>query len=121
MTFPSFQKKEAITSFVFESKLDKFICTHTINKSYIFPDTQVILDNNYIIGHSHHQFQYNSNNFTLYNSGSVGQNRKYINEINYLIYYSDSKLISMKSVTYNIEYVINECQKMVEQLRGENE
>ena len=108
MTFPSFQKKEAITSFVFESKLDTFICTHTINKSYIFPDTQVILDNNYIIGHSHHQFQYNSNNFTLYNSGSVGQNRKYINEINYLIYDSDSKSITMKSVTYNIEHVINE-------------
>jgi predicted phosphodiesterase len=108
MTFSNFKRKEIITSFVAESKLDAFICTHTINNSYIFPDTEVILDNNYIIGHSHHQFQYNNNNFTLYNSGSVGQNRKYINEINYLMYDSDSKSIAMKSIIYNIDIVVNE-------------
>ena len=108
MTFPSFQKKEVIASFVSESKLDTFICKHTINNSYIFPDTQVVLDNNYIIGHSHHQFQYNKNNFTLYNSGSVGQNRKYINEINYLIYDYDLKIITMKSITYNIDFLVKE-------------
>lgn len=108
MTFPSFQKKEIIKAFVSEAPLNPFLCKHTINNSYIFPDTEVILDNNYIIGHSHHQFQYNNNNFTLYNSGSVGQNRKYINEINYLIYDSDSKLITMKSITYNIDLVVNE-------------
>lgn len=112
MTFPSFQKKEVITSFVSESKLDTLICTHTINKSYIFPDTQIILDNNYIIGHSHHQFQYNNNNFTLYNSGSVGQNRKYINEINYLVYDSDSKSITMKSLIYNVDIVVNEMIRL---------
>ena len=112
MTFPSFKKTEIIKSFVIDSQLDDFICKHTINNSYIFPDTQVNLNNNYIIGHSHHQFEYKNNNFTLYNSGSVGQNRKYINEINYLIYDAKLKSITMKSVIYNIDVVINEMKHL---------
>lgn len=112
MTFSSFKKTEIIKSFAVDSQLDDFICKHTINNSYIFPDTQVNLNNNYIIGHSHHQFEYKNNNFTLYNSGSVGQNRKYINEINYLVYDVELKSITMKSVIYNIDIVINEMKHL---------
>lgn len=112
MTYPNFKKTENIKTFVYESQLDHFVCKHTINESYVFPDTQIILDNNYIIGHSHHQFKYNNSNFTLYNSGSVGQNRKYINEINYLLYDTEVKSMQMKSVTYNIDVVINEMRNL---------
>ena len=98
ITFPNFKEKRSIETFVSEAKLEVSICTHTINNSYIFQNTKVILDNNYIIGHSHHQFEYLNNNFTLYNSGSVVQNRKFINGINYLIYDSDYKFVIMKSL-----------------------
>ncbi|MDP3312574.1 metallophosphoesterase [Lutibacter sp.] len=110
ITFSNFQRKESIESFLAETILDKFICKHTIRDNYIYPDTQILLDNNYIIGHSHHQFEYKNNNFVLYNAGSVGQNRKYINESNYLIYDTDLKIIEMKSVWYNIDLVINEMK-----------
>ena len=112
MTYPSFQKKEIISSFVTQTKLDTFICTHTINDNYIFPETQVFLDNNYIIGHSHHQFKYSNNNFTLFNSGSVGQNRKFINEINYLVYDADLKSVAMKSLIYDIDLVLNKMRQL---------
>ena len=110
-TYPKFTKKEVISQFVNELKLDDFICIHTINNTNIYPDTKMSLDANYIIGHSHHQFKYCNNGFTLYNAGSVGQNRKYINEINYLIYDIETKVISMKSVIYDLESLINQMKK----------
>lgn len=112
ITYANFKRNEIIKSFLKETVLDKFVCTHTINNDYVYPDTQVLLENNYIIGHSHHQFKYNSNNFDLYNSGSVGQNRKYINELNYLVYDSDLKSIEMKSATYDLDLVINKMKSL---------
>jgi len=112
MTYPDFKRNDQIKLFLLETNLDEFVCKHTINDSYIYPDTQIILDNNYIIGHSHHQFEYRNNNFVLYNSGSVGQNRKYINELNYLVYDSDLKSIEMKSALYNLDLVINEMKRL---------
>ncbi len=112
MTFFNFNKTDEIKLFLTEIKLDTFLCKHTIYNSYIYPDTEVVLDNNYIIGHSHHQFKYKNNNFVLYNAGSVGQNRKYINELNYLIYDSDSKFVTMKSALYDLDVVINRMKEL---------
>jgi predicted phosphodiesterase len=113
ITFSNFKRNEIITSFLQETVLGKFVCTHTINNDYVYPDTQVLLDKNYIIGHSHHQFKYNNNNFVLYNSGSVGQNRKFINELNYLVYDSDLESIEMKSAIYDLDIVINKMKSLL--------
>lgn len=107
-TCKSFRYLREIKKFLNKTTLDNFICTHTILDRYIYPDTDVKLDNNYLIGHSHYQFHYSNNGFNLYNAGSVGQNRMFINEINYLIYDSESKSIMMKSIIYDIEPVINQ-------------
>jgi len=112
MTFENFNRKDNIKKFLQEVNLDKFICKHTINDSYVYPDTNILLDNNYIIGHSHHQFKYNNNDFILYNTGSVGQNRKFINEMNYLVYDTDLKSIEMKSAVYNLDLIINEMKNL---------
>jgi predicted phosphodiesterase len=110
-TRPHFTKGELIKQFVNDFVLDHFICKHTINEMYIYPDTNIELKNNFIIGHSHHQFSYSNSSFILFNSGSVGQNRKFINEINYLIYDTETKFISMKSILYDIEPIINKMKK----------
>jgi len=110
MTYPNFYREKLIKSFLLESKLDKFICKHTINNSYVYPDTQIILDNNYIIGHSHHQFEYRNNNFVLYNSGSVGQNRKFINVVSYINWYPLEQKIELKNIQYDVDKVINKMQ-----------
>ena len=53
---------------------------------YVFIDTEVSLTENTIIGHSHQQYLRKENEFTLLNPGSIGQNRKYINLTNYVIW-----------------------------------
>ena len=110
-TYPTFTKKESISRFVDKTKLNDFVCVHTINDAIIFPDTTISLNDNYIIGHSHYQFRYENNGYTLYNTGSVGQNRKYINEINYLVYDLETKEISMRSVIYDTDLLINQMIK----------
>ena len=110
-TRPNFTKLEEINQFVNDTLLDNFICTHTINDLYIYPDSNIKLKNNFIIGHSHHQFSYSNSGFILFNSGSVGQNRKFINEINYLIYNTETKSMSMESILYDIEPIISQMKK----------
>jgi hypothetical protein len=78
---------------------------------YVYPDTKIDLNNDFIIGHSHHQFSYSNSGFKLYNSGSVGQNRKFINEINYLIYNTKTKSISMESILYDIDPIISQMKR----------
>ncbi len=89
--------------------------THTINNSYIFPDTDIsayTIDRNYIIGHSHYQFQKQYNGFSLYNTGSVGQNRKFINAIDYIVVDEHQHLIELKSLIYDVDKVINKMVSM---------
>ena len=105
-----FNEFDAIKKYFQSYKIDKYTCQHTIFDQYIYPDTNAILDNNYIVGHSHHQFKYKNNNFTLYNVGSVGQNREFINVINYLVYDDVSHLVQMKQLIYDVDLVINEMK-----------
>jgi len=111
-TIVYFENDKRIESFLTEYQLGDYICTHTLSGQYIFPDTKIVLDNNYIIGHSHHQFCYQNNNFFLYNSGSVGQNRKIINIANYLIYYPLENRIEMKHVRYDVDLLILKMKSM---------
>lgn len=109
-TIGKFDRISFIKNFVDNYVLGKYVCTHTIGDAYIYPDTNITLDNNYIIGHSHHQFKYLNNNFTLYNAGSVGQNRKYINAANYLVYDTDTENIQMKYTLYDLNLLISKMR-----------
>ena len=61
--------------------------THNLkDKAYIFIDTNVKVQENSIIGHSHRQYFRKINDKLLINPGSVGQNRKFINLSNYIIW-----------------------------------
>lgn len=112
MTYKTFTEFETIKKFIDKSTIGKYTCVHTILNQYIYPDTKVELNNNYIVGHSHHQFLYNNNGFKLYNAGSVGQNRKYIDIVNYLIFDTDTQLIEMKFLQYNPEIIIKEMRQL---------
>lgn len=111
VTVIDFQRHEAIKNFIPAHSLGIYKCRHTIADSYIYPDTTITLDANYIIGHSHHQFKYNSDGYTLYNAGSVGQNRKTIKYLNYLLYDDKTGEVSMRSLAYPFEILINEMKK----------
>jgi len=91
--------------------IDNTIFCHTIDNKYIYSDSDIVLNNNYVIGHSHQQYKIESNGYTLFNPGSVGQNRRFINEINYMIYDTINKTADFKSIIYNVDTVINEMIK----------
>ena len=110
--FPSFFNKEIIKSYQKESIFENFICTHTLENRYIFQDTDIGINKNYIIGHSHQQYEINRNGFKILNPGSVGQNRKYINEINFMIYDTIRQKPDFRSVLYDVEIVIKQMENM---------
>jgi len=106
----SFKRKEEIASFVAQTSVGSFTCKHTILDNSIYPDTAMTLDGNYIIGHSHHQFEYHNNDYTLYNCGSVGQNRKHINVCNYIIH-TEGRGFTLEKLIYPIDILIQELEQ----------
>ncbi len=99
------------SDFVESYEFNHYYFQHTINQERVYPDDHLSLEKNTVIGHSHYMFHMQSNGFQFYNAGSVGQNRKYINVINYLLYYPDKGKIEMKNIVYNVDRVINEMKK----------
>jgi len=90
-----------------------FTVQHTINHQYIFADTdisEIIINRNYIIGHSHQQFYREKDNFKIYNTGSIGQNRQNINQSCYLKYDTETKRVELKNYLHDIDTVINKMK-----------
>ena len=112
--YPRFAEKEIIVKYEEEKKKGDFVVKHTINESYIYPDTdlsKVQLDKNYIIGHSHYQFDRSFNGRRLINTGSLGQNREYINVSNYIILDEEKNLVELKSFTFDLRLVVDKMEK----------
>ena len=110
--YNDFKQSSSIQTYESESQFEDYMCTHTIGDKYIFEDTKINLDNNFVIGHSHRQYKICGNGYTLLNPGSVGQNRQYINEINFLIYESSTQNVDFRSVLYDVNVVIDQMVKM---------
>lgn len=108
--FPSFSRFDKIKGLPAEYTLNGFTFRHTINQQNIYPDTKIQLDRNYVVGHSHHQFKLDSKPFVLYNPGSVGQNRKYINVINYMLLETDTMEFDFRALTYDEQLIIKELK-----------
>lgn len=106
-----FTEFKSISKFRKNYYLEPFFFVHTINNRNIYPNSKVSLDRNYIIGHSHHQFKLKSNKYVLYNVGSIGQNRKYINVIDYLLYYPKKPRFEFRNLVYDVDRVLNEMKR----------
>lgn len=109
--YPRFDRIEDIINYGEKKELKNFTVQHTIDNSYLFPDSDLSkfnLDKNYIIGHSHHQFDRHHGNFQIVNTGSIGQNRKHINIANYILLNEEKNEVLLKSFTYDVESVIQE-------------
>lgn len=105
--YPLFDRFEGIRNWIESYKLDGFIFQHTIWDRIIYPDSHILFNENYIIGHSHHQSYHKSGKNKLYCIGSVGQNRQYINKIDYLIIDDHYEL---KSILYDESIILNEMK-----------
>jgi predicted phosphodiesterase len=108
--FPTFTRQAKLKGLPEEYEFHGYIFRHTINDSYIYPDTSIALDGNYVIGHSHHQFIYKQPPFILCNPGSVGQNRKLINVINYAILDDETMSFDLRSLVYDEQVILKEMK-----------
>lgn len=111
--YPKFDRLRKIKKFISGYSDKNFIFTHTILDKYIYPDTTEQISANHVIGHSHHQFTKYINGFRLHNTGSVGQNRKYINIINYTLYYPETGILRPQQLSYDPNQVINEMRRRI--------
>jgi len=109
--FPGFSRQDEIKKYRQQWQYADYTCVHTILDKNIYPDTALELDGNYFIGHSHHQFHTVSNGFSLYNAGSVGQNRKYINFANYLNWFPEEDRVDSLGFIYDADLVIGEMKQ----------
>jgi predicted phosphodiesterase len=111
--FPKFESKNTIAGYSLFYDVPEYRVIHSIKGEYFFPDTDFssfTFDRNYIFGHSHYQFHKKVNNYNLYNTGSVGQNRKYINQICYLVLDTENKTILLKTLEYNVDILIDQMR-----------
>ncbi len=87
-----------------------FECVHTIGGQSIYRDIPIEIEYNYIVGHTHHQFQINRFGYLLISPGSVGQNRKWINMADYSILDTRSGVINMHSIPYDADRFLSELR-----------
>ena len=110
--YHNFTETSVIKKYEKEALCKGFTCKHTLDNRYIFEDTQLELSTSFFIGHSHRQFEIRSNEYRLYNPGSVGQNREFINQIDYLCFDSVDNNVEFRSLTYDVDLVISEMKKL---------
>lgn len=108
--YADFKYLNAIKTYQLDAVFNGFHLVHTLNDAYIFSDTEVEINENKMIGHSHSQFIKEVNGFTLLNPGSVGQNRKDPNTINYALWETDTHEIELKSLKYDAGILIREME-----------
>tara|TARA_B100000579_G_C22489977_1_gene691972 strand:- start:64 stop:699 length:636 start_codon:yes stop_codon:yes gene_type:complete len=109
--YAGFNEMALIKSYEDKKQFLDFICCHTLKNMYVFKDTNIALNTNYIIGHSHQQYEVFRSGFRLLNPGSVGQNRKFINEINFMIYDTKLEKADFRSVLYDVSIVELQMEK----------
>ena len=113
-TFPTFDRFDKIKNYKEKYNLEGYSIRHTIHDTYYYPDSpleDLKLKENFIIGHSHYQFDRRDGNKRLINTGSIGQNRKYINIAEYVILDEDKGSVELKSFPYAIEEVIDKMHQ----------
>lgn len=108
--YPVFDRKEKISNYVKNFSLGNSDFTHTLNESYIFSDTEITINKNTFIGHSHRMFCKVIENYRLVNVGSVGQNRANIDEINYAIWDTEKDRVELIKKKYSADKLINEMK-----------
>lgn len=108
--YPSFNKNDAIRDYVQDYQAFDFLFVHTIFDQYIYNDSDVLFDQNYMIGHSHRQYLIENGKYQIYNPGSIGQNRINIEKGQYLVYYPDSSEVEFKTIDYDFNKLIQEMK-----------
>jgi predicted phosphodiesterase len=109
-SFQGFKRIDLISGLPRSHRLDHFLCVHTIDEKKIYADTAIEPSEDYFIGHTHHQFRIRRNGHEIINCGSVGQNRKHIDVINYALFNTESGDVTLCAAPYPFDRLIEEMR-----------
>jgi predicted phosphodiesterase len=106
----SFTRMDLLRGLPDELTLGPFRCTHTIGERRVFADTQLSVDSDYLIGHTHWQYSIRRGRWRIINPGSVGQNREQINMVDYALYDTESDKVTFARIPYDISAFLAELR-----------
>lgn len=106
-----FSRADLIAGLPRQAKLGAFECSHTIGGQSIYPNTAIEIERNCMIGHTHHQFKIQRSGFLIVNPGSVGQNRKWIDMVDYAIFKTATGTIHLHSIPYDVDLFLTELRR----------
>jgi putative phosphoesterase len=109
-SYKNFKYTKEIKKYKKNVFLNKIRFTHTIKNQYINKDTNLSINENLVIGHSHSQFKKKINKFWLVNPGSLGQNRKDIARMEFAIMNIKNRKVVFISKKSNINFLLNEMK-----------
>jgi predicted phosphodiesterase len=106
-----FSRHDLIENLPRNVRVGPFSCTHTINGLSVYADTVLDIDRSYILGHTHHQYRVERSGFQLVNPGSVGQNRAWIDMVDFLVVDTATGELRFESVAYDIDGFLAELSR----------
>jgi putative phosphoesterase len=111
-TFPRFSGSLKVKRWFAQYERDGYLFTHTLGDRYVYPETEIDIDVNSVIGHSHLQFMRCINGKCLINPGSVGQNRANMAIAQFAILRTSSKSVEFHGVTYDLWSMLSEMKSL---------
>lgn len=92
-------------------KIGEYNAQHTIADLRLYPDTPLEVNGKHFVGHSHYQFRRDfPGGGTLVNCGSVGQNRRRIDQVNYAVYDTATGAVRLEERPYPIDRFLDELK-----------
>ena len=107
----SFTRRDLIGDLPVQHVVGGFTCTHTIEDKRIYADTDIAIDRNYVIGHTHHAFDVVRSGHRLINCGSIGQNRRDLSRLNYAVIDCRDESIALHEQPYDVRLLIAEMKR----------
>lgn len=109
-SFAAFRRFDLIAGLPQTCDLGRFRCAHTIAGQRIFADTDIAIETDWIIGHTHHAFAVCRGPHALVNVGSIGQNRRFIDVMNFAIYDGARDAVTLCDLASPIDVLLAEFE-----------
>jgi predicted phosphodiesterase len=105
-----FSRADRIAGLPKEWMLGTYRCVHTIDNRNVYANTEIDVDSDIILGHSHQQFQIARCGHTIVNPGSVGQNRGCIDVVSYALFDTETSRVTLCEETYPVDLFLRELR-----------
>ena len=106
-----FSRETAIRDLPNFVKVGEFGAQHTIGDLRLYADTPLEVSGKHFVGHTHYQFRRDfPGGGVLVNCGSVGQNRRRIDLVNYALYNTTTREVRLEERPYPLDRFLEELR-----------